>query len=169
MRQQLVSVPATMKILLLAFLLAACAPVVDETDAVLLAIEGASYLYGQTRTAEDGPVEASTHIEACQQGDPDACAIVEAESEGNVNKSIAQMSELCAAGDAEACELRLILLAEREARRKDDFTPLLRYHEDACQRGVQGACKNAEEIRELMPSPPSTPTSQPRDNSPVDL
>lgn len=107
-------------ILAAALLLAACAPVFDETDAVLLAIEGASYLYGQTRTVEDEPIDVAPYVEACQQGDP------------------------------EACETVLYLEAQVEAERTGELTPYLRYFEEACQRGFAEACENAGILRDAI-------------------
>lgn len=101
-------------------LLTACAPVLDETDAVLLAIEGASYLYGQTRAAEDEPVDLAPFVEACQQGDPDACETV------------------------------WYFKAKAEAERTGEFTPVLRYYDGACLRGVTVMCEAAETLREAM-------------------
>ena len=75
----------------------------------------------------------------------------------------ARLMDGCLAGHVDSCEYALLVQTEQESLSANgDLTPFLRYYEDACTRGVRGACQNAERIRKEMQGPdvPPRPTKQ---------
>ena len=102
-------------------------------------------------------MEARDFTEECRRGDGEAW------SAGDHDEAHARLMDGCLAGHADSCAYTLLVQAEQESLSANgDLTPFLRYFEDACTRGVRGACQNVERIRKEMQGSdvPPRPTKQ---------